>query len=100
MSENTTFVRVTSEHISAGVRHDCGCCPVALAVRAALGDLPSRDVAVDTIEITAWPGSGETWIASTPPAARSFIEAFDGRQPVEPFEFTLTWRIDEDGGQP
>ena len=92
MSEQTTLVRVTSEHIKHGEPDDCGKCPVALAL---LDAIPyATDVAVDHDELTVWV-PGHMWQASTPPAAQLFIAEFDNFEPVAPFDFTVTWRVEQ-----
>jgi hypothetical protein len=90
-----TEVRVTAAHIAQGRPQDCNECPVALALREALG--PGAVVAVDEGEITAWMPGAETWRADTPAAAKGFIRAFDNFTDAGlPPAFTLTWRGADD----
>ena len=92
MSENTTLVRVTSEHIKRGTPRRLTSCPVALAVMDAIGKAGTH-ASVDGIEIVAWV-PGEVWTASPSRAVDDFIYFFDNGEPVDPFEFTVTWRVE------
>ena len=76
-------IRVTRGHIDRGVRQSCWFCPVALAVREALGPGFTR-VEVGSNRITV---NGESW--RTTDRVSDFVWDFDRALPVEPFEFDL-----------
>ncbi len=76
-------IKLTQSHIDAGVKGDCGSCPVALAVMEATG-AKEAGVAGGSMWI-----EGYRLITSTPAAIRDFIDAFDAGRPVEPFEFDI-----------
>lgn len=67
-------------------------CPIALAIREL-----HPDARVDVFDNTAaltLPGGTALLLARLPQEARRFIDRFDSGEPVEPFEFELTWRTD------
>jgi hypothetical protein len=86
------LVSVTAKDIAAGLRADCGECPIALAMRRATGMTENRFtaayVAVTGDRATLCRGKRkphEDW--RLPQEAVSFQRAFDAGRPVEPFEF-------------
>jgi hypothetical protein len=98
-------VNVTADHIQNGVRQDCGRCPIALALldaapRVVRTDEP-RDL--DKLPVFASPTSASAHVESVaeifgyrrclrgslPEAAVLFIDAFDNRARVDPFEFDI-----------
>lgn len=81
-------ITVTQGDISAGQPGKCGYCPVALAIRRALGALVSA-IMVDMLWIHLWDAEGH-WEIETPDEAGDFIAAFDKGLPVQPFEFTIS----------
>lgn len=92
MSDPQTLVRVTADHIADGVPHNCEKCPIALAVTDALS-LAGVPVEVDALEITAY-RPGEVWSATMPAIARAFLTHYDDAEPVAPFDFMVTWRVE------
>lgn len=93
-----TTIHVTQEDIDAGIRLDCGACPVALAINRHLGiSQPSRPyVALIThrIEIGFWRVyQGHTQFINQviwwDNPAVTFVRAFDKSEPVKPFAFEL-----------
>jgi hypothetical protein len=80
MSEPVT-VDVTAEDIARGTPRCAGMCPIALAMKRALG---REDVEVR--HTRAWIGDGE---AVLPGEAWEFILRFDMGRPVLPFRFRL-----------
>jgi hypothetical protein len=92
----TQTIRVTAEHIRRGTRDACTKCPVALAILATAG---IRSVRVHPDEVTVRRGPDGLFLsADLPQDARDFIDAFDASGPgaVQPFEFTVTWRTNEE----
>lgn len=79
----TVTVEVTQDDIDAGRRKSCFGCPVARALRRAVGG-------------DAWV-VGPSWARALadaaalplPPEAARFVRSFDDRSPVSPFTFTL-----------
>jgi hypothetical protein len=86
----TTLVRVTAEHIAAGIASNCFRCPAALAVLQALGD-PGDRVEVRHHCVFLYLAGGRRYRADSPVELSRFIDAFDDGERVEPFEFELNW---------
>lgn len=82
-------IQVTAEDISRGEAGDNYGCPIALAARRA-----GIDVAVGTDKVLTR-RSGVRYLL--PPEAVMFIEKFDRKMMVEPFEFDLGGLYDEQG---
>jgi len=78
-------IKVTKEHIAAGIPKDCKTCPIALAAQ----DAGLLDATVTTRDIL-W-RTPESWYMSAdlPDVARKFVESFDALNTIEPFEFTI-----------
>jgi hypothetical protein len=89
-------IRVTAEHIAAGVPGSLCLCPVAVAVLGAWdcdGELRLVEVTSDDGgEIWASPGDGTAFVTDWTDEVHGFVRLFDARQPVEPFEFAAEWR--------
>jgi hypothetical protein len=81
-------IQVTQRDIEVGVQGNCFHCPVARAVRRALG---ASEVWVREIIIVTKSGSRDTYV--TPPAVTDFIERYDSAilefESPKPFSFTL-----------
>jgi len=81
-------IRVTQRDIDEGVQDNSFHCPVARAVRRALG---AGEVWVREIIIVTKLGSRDTYV--TPPAVSDFIERYDSAvlefESPKPFSFTL-----------
>lgn len=76
-------IYVKVEHIKYGERHSCSFCPVARAIKDALGVAEGVRVTANCI----WIGNIEM---PTPPRAKTFINSFDTYRPsAEPFSFEL-----------
>jgi hypothetical protein len=74
-------IQVTQQDIDEGVAESCHDCPVALAIeRATLGDVRVWRREVSIYKIGRKP---------LPLTATDFIDHFDAREPVQPFEFEL-----------
>ncbi len=73
-------IHVTQAHIDAGAREDCRECPVALAIHEATGC---------TCEVLPWTIYTDRGKFKLPRAVFEFIEAFDNKQPVQPFSFEV-----------
>tara|TARA_R100000656_G_scaffold104176_1_gene75950 strand:- start:16881 stop:17159 length:279 start_codon:yes stop_codon:yes gene_type:complete len=84
----TITVKVTAEDIAEGQPLTCRYCPIALAVRRALGADLRTPIQVTPAFISHYVGSVEH-IYELPPEARDFIIYFDRGYPGEPFEFEL-----------
>jgi hypothetical protein len=79
---------VSQEHINRGRRGDPCSCAVALAIRDALpGTTP--EVAPVVVYLLGFAGLGLRPTAPLPPEATRFIDRFDRREAVAPFEFDL-----------
>lgn len=92
------LIFVEQHHIDCGCVGDGGNCPVALAILAVL---PAKSVVhVDRRYISFYSSASGRCVVSTPDAAAEFIEAFDGGEPVEPFEFVLPIDRFINGGGP
>jgi hypothetical protein len=81
-------IRVTQRDIDEGVQDNSFHCPVARAVRRALG---AGEVWVREIIIVTKAGAKETYV--TPPDALDFMERYDSAvlefESPKPFSFTL-----------
>ena len=79
------MIEVTQAHIDAGKRQRCTKCPVALAVKEALG--------VKLVKVGEGIVIGRPYMVElrTPDRVASFVGAFDRNQPfgIEPFSFDL-----------
>lgn len=80
----TITVKVTQEHIGAGVAESCRSCPVALALQDA--GYP-RAVVANFIFLDAH--DPDSRLLRTPASVVRFVHRFDSGQTVEPFEFQL-----------
>jgi hypothetical protein len=85
----TVRVEVTAEDIASGVRKDCSCCPVAIALGRALA-LDGRHVAVgwEGATIQASPDAEEHTVKFED-AVGQWMRRFDQGCQVEPFAFDL-----------
>lgn len=79
-------VRVTQEHIDAGVRHDPVACMVTLAVLDALGI--EQNYVNGVLSNTDFITISDKRIP-TPAVVAERMESFDDELPVQPFEFEL-----------
>ena len=78
-------VEVTPQDIARGHPEDNCCCPVALAVRRAVGIATSVGTGKIVVDY-ATPWQTEIW---NPEEVTEFVERFDAGLPVEPFAFDL-----------
>lgn len=76
-------VTVEQKHIDNGVRKDCRCCPIALAIKK---DFPNSVVDVHHDKVYVW-ANNEMY--KLPPEARHFIARYDHHVKVEPFTFEM-----------
>lgn len=74
---------VTQEDIEAGQPGQSGSCPIALAIKRTISD--ASYVEVD--QYCYWEHDGDIFSASMPNEAQQFINHFDGKMVVFPFEF-------------
>ena len=84
-------VRVTEEHIAAGIQEDCTRCPVALAIRDAVPGYFSVMVFNEEVRLAKYAARGgmlSTRVA-TPVGVKDWIYAFDRRLVVAPITFEL-----------
>lgn len=77
-------VRVTADHIAKGKPTQKECCPIALAFK----DAGYETALVDTQAAFIAKGKDKDVIV-LPEKARLFVERFDVKKSVEPFEFTV-----------
>lgn len=76
-------IDVTQYDIDHGSRARSTSCPVALAVKRAVGR--------EDVSMGAWTGHvGET-VVKLPLEVTKFVSAFDSNNPVAPFSFDLPW---------
>lgn len=83
---------ITQEHIDKGIRGSFESCPIALAAKK---ECPGKRIHINSATIRAYDITDDNdretgliyWL---PVAARDFIQAFDGREPVKPFSFEIT----------
>ena len=78
-------VHVTQEDIDNGERQSCSRCPVARAIARALQVSETRVTVASRIAVF----DQRVAPLTTPRKVMSFITAFDGERPVEPFSFDL-----------
>jgi hypothetical protein len=83
----STLIAVTAEHITEGKRGDCEICPVALAARLAFPDAGLIRVDQETLFVHQ---DGRITEYDLPAEAWRFVIAFDRRNAVEPFSFTVS----------
>ena len=81
-------IEVTQEDIDGGMRRSCGGCPIALAVRRALGPSHAAYVSAGAIDVFAGPPQKHLASYDLPNAAYTFVLDFDNRLYVQPFRFT------------
>lgn len=83
----TLTIEVTKQDILNGVRNDPCMCPVALAIKRAMNN-ELKHLSVNYKEV--WYQTKDNVVVSELPVeAIKFIGAYDFRQPVKPFNFTL-----------
>jgi len=80
-------INVTKDDIRRGFRQNAWLCPVARAVRRAVGPGPRREICVTESSINV----GERRLG-LPPGVGGFICRFDLFEKVRPFSFTLPLR--------
>ena len=81
-------ISVTEQDIKKGFVGECRACPIALAIERATGRVGVA-VARTYVNLGEIRATGYHDLADLPESARSFIQRFDSRNPVEPFEFEL-----------
>ena len=79
-------VKVTQEHIDLGWRHHFAWCPIGRAILDMKG---VHDVKVGMDRIRWITSADGPFSAETPPEAQQFINDFDNKEGVKPFEFDL-----------
>ncbi len=78
-------IEVTQADIDAGVREDCGLCPVARAVSRST----KQDVSVYDVCLTLWDRGTRSTQIGLPADVRQFVKMFDAGESVRPFSFTI-----------
>jgi len=86
-------IKVTAEHIDKGKRNNCRECPVALAIKEQL-NLP-YDMQVGTLGVNIFYEKHTCTKYMLSRAAERFINKFDGRKDVKPFNFVMTEKEEE-----
>jgi hypothetical protein len=85
-------VDVTAEDIAKGVRSQCSDCPVALALKRALGDGISPVVGSDTVDLY-FRASGMSYLRPLhiplPMGTARRIQKFDRGEGMAPFSFEI-----------
>ena len=91
-STNRIKIEVTAKHLKKGKKHQCGLCPIALAMADAGLEEPrvyayiaySGPMAMDLNF-----GNRQSW--DLPRSAQRFVQSFDaGRKTAKPFTFFLS----------
>lgn len=92
-------IRVLQEDIDNGEAYNCQRCAVALGMKRVF---PDYVVDADASTLSLWSGPGPedvegslgelVWITETPEITQNLIFNFDDGEPVEPIEFTVTFR--------
>lgn len=84
-------INVTANDIKKGIRRNSRLCPIALAVKRAMG----REVGVGT-DLYYFSAKNlyehdvyHRWSDTERARVEPFVSAFDAGQPVEPFRFTM-----------
>lgn len=85
-------VHVTDVDIADGERDDCANWPAARAIRRALvlNNIPKYALGRHVYVGREWIDVHGYKIIATPRVVREFIQAYDDRQPVSPFDFEIT----------
>lgn len=95
----TTTVRVTEKHIADGTPCNSARCPIALALFEALAaegvqQVQGLFVGEATVRFTHYVAPvSRRYRADLTAEACEFINRFDERHPVEPFEFELKFEL-------
>ena len=77
-------ITVTQQHIDNGDRGSCTHDPIALAMKDA-----GLEKAWSGVFGLSWRQNHKDYFVQTPKSVVEFMVAFDNKQPVEPFEFSL-----------
>ena len=80
------MITVTADHISRGVKKDCGSCPVALAISDGVG---GGGAWVSNSRLEYHAPDGRLIKARTPRSVQRFVVSFDQWLTVKPFRFRL-----------
>ena len=83
-------INVNEHDIKHGLIGVCHHCPIARAVRRAVGNITPGAVAVAPNGMSFKDDKGY-WTAKTPERAKQFINDFDDRKEVKPIRFTVTF---------
>lgn len=86
----TIELSITQEDINLGKPGECSKCPVALALKRAVPIATFLEVDTRTIYFHEPPNL--RWFAYTPGTVDAFIQTFDNRKPVAPFQVTLEFQ--------
>jgi hypothetical protein len=88
-------IRVTADHIAAGVPGDAHACPIALAIKDQW-EGPRAIIEVDAPTACVYLSPVRWVTAQLPTEGIRFIHNFDNKLPVTPVELAVEW-IDQDG---
>jgi hypothetical protein len=78
-------ISVNQKHIDIGVRGSCSSDPIALAMREAGLEKPHAGPSY-----ISWRKNNKDYFVPTPTDVLQFMEAFDNKGHVKPFEFSLS----------
>lgn len=80
-------IKVTQRHINEGLALRCYECPVVLAIRDA-SDTEAMAGLTTLYTLEKFTGRILT-MCPTPDEVKNFMRSFDGRKPVQPFQFEV-----------
>jgi hypothetical protein len=83
-------IKVTQQHIDAGIKLLCDACPVALALSEATGGMHWG-----VTGWAAWERNTHRRAITLPRAVLQFVTDYDRGEPVEPFEFTFDFEKEQ-----
>lgn len=83
-------VNVTARDILKGIRGECKCCPVALALNRLLKKPYATDVGIQAVCYYSITNTGNVYGPDMPEFVSTFIRAFDDNMNPLPFKFRMS----------
>lgn len=83
-------VNVTARDILKGIRGECKCCPVALALNRLLKKPYAANVGIQSVCYVSITNIGNVYGPDMPEFVSTFIHAFDGNKNPLPFKFRMS----------
>lgn len=83
-------VNVTARDIVKGIRGECRCCPVALALNRLLKKPYATNVGIRSVCYYSITDTGNVYGPDMPEFVSTFIYAFDGNKNPLPFKFKMS----------